>query len=59
MRGGTLEHGYEIPLDDLASNVYDQNRDLASRHGCWLESLRDRMPLDELLRERRTRATHS
>ncbi len=51
MRGGTLEHGYEVPRHDLASYVHDQNRELAARHGRWLASLRERMPLHEVVRE--------
>jgi len=50
MRGGTFEHGYEVPRSDLVSYVHDQNRDVTSRHRSWLEELPKRIPLNELLR---------
>ncbi|MFO7533506.1 MAG: hypothetical protein R6W93_13680, partial [Candidatus Limnocylindrales bacterium] len=49
MRGGSFEHGYAVPRDDLASYLRDHDRVVLSRHQDWLRSLPTWMPIDELM----------
>jgi hypothetical protein len=49
MRGGTFEHGYEVPRDDLQSYLQDQSLGVAERHRRWLEQLPEHTWFDDLL----------
>ncbi|MEX1295747.1 MAG: hypothetical protein AB1Z67_06210 [Candidatus Limnocylindrales bacterium] len=49
MRGGTFEHGYDIPVPDLRAYLLDQNRVIAERHLAWLAELPDRLGREELV----------
>ena len=48
MRGGTFEHGYEVPGADVGSYLRDQSPGVLARHRAWVEGLPDRLPLAEL-----------
>jgi hypothetical protein len=50
MRGGSFEHAYEVPLDDLASYLDDQDRPVCARHRAWIEELPEGMQLRDLVR---------
>jgi hypothetical protein len=49
MRGGSFEHGYEVPREDLMSCLGGQDRVVLVRHQGWLRSLPDRMRLEDLV----------
>ena len=48
MRGGTFEHGYEVPGRDVGSYLRDQSPVVLARHRGWVEGLPHRLPLAEL-----------
>ncbi len=51
MRGGSFEHGYSVPIQDLALYLREQNRTLFERHRLWVEGLPVALTLQELWRE--------
>lgn len=50
MRGGTFAAGYEVPLDDLADYLREQDRVVADANRAWVEALPDHITIQELRR---------
>jgi hypothetical protein len=48
MRGGSFDRGYDVPLDDLATYLRDQNRAVFERHRPWVEGLPPGLSLQDL-----------
>lgn len=50
MRGGTFDLGYEVPLDDLAAYLHEQDRAVAARSRAWVDGLPGGLTIQDLRR---------